>query len=207
MLDLPEPKPSILDANLASALTDIGVYHGTALYHQGPDEIIDAYELAEQRWDNPLYQPFGGLYVSFSEKEAAWYANNLAEAVVTQIEGPQADISSVVYRIGLEAGCEVALDEDFIGWSDYVEHEAINFPRHFLRWLSPEDQAWLMGILNERAAETDDLWATALYKGVSRRYVLDVLRAYALSPHEPEERVTWRILNDRWHIIEAEEVV
>ncbi len=202
MLDLPEPKPSILGADLASELTSLGVYHGTALYHLGPDETIDASKMAEQRWDNPLYRSFGGLYVALSKGRAMRYARSLAESMGVQIEAPSADISPVVYQIGLEPGCEVALDEDYVGWSDYVGYGLIDFLPDFVAVLRPEDQKWLQASLKEWEQETDDLEVRGLYDWVSREYALDVL----VAPMETSA-LTWRILNDRWHIIEAEEVV
>lgn len=208
MVDIPDIKIPVMDSELARKLTDMGLYHGTVLYHLNPEEVIDVEQVAEERWKNEAYVSFGGFYVTFNKKEATSYARELGSALELQIPTERlADLSPIVYRIGLEAGCEYALDEDMVGWGTFVEYDHVIISDVLLFVLDKDEQERLAKLEEEFAEVESEEEARKIYEWLSREYAPTVLEAYTTHDYKVMQMGSFRLFNDCWRVLEADEIV
>lgn len=214
MVKIPQIDAPIMSYGMAEELTQIGLYHGTALYHMEPGGAVDAETLAARRWNNPLLLPFGGLYVTTDYNKALRYARGIANIVAGNPYSANlppdidiADIASVVYTIRVLAGCEYALDEDYVGWEYYADHHEFTISTDFLGNLAPEEVEQLEKLQNRIwEAYSQDVpppAARVFFDYVTKKYAAQLVEDLYEAASEP----SIRLLNDNWEIIDATEVI
>ncbi len=210
-LDLNSPIPApIMGVGLANALTDAGLYHGTALYHLESGETVDATEFAKHRWGNPLLEAFGGLYVTFNYEGAKIYATNFRRYFLSYQTLDPDSVRAMIYTISPHADCEYALDEDYVGWEEYVSSGQIELLEQCYDYLPEEarqEVGWEVEKIRSREIHGGRVpisIAKSFYDNISIAYAPVVLER-GLAP--VGQKPTLRLLNDEWSILDATEVV
>lgn len=206
--DVIERPGAVMSAGLAAQITAEGIYHGTALYHLGPEEVVDAEELAISRWDDPHLVSFGGLYVTFVYGRAHSYATELAKHLPSFIKTEAADVAPIIYVIKVYEGCEYALDEDYVGWDRYINGGRVRFGLKFMELLPKDKRDNLLKLEIELASnyleEVPYNVARPIYDVVTREYAQFIIE----ETYKTEEtRPGFRILNDKWEILDAVEII
>lgn len=206
---MPQVAPPKMSLELAEFLTEKGLYHGTALYHLGPKSTMDARELATARWGDRLYTSFGGLYVTIELSRAEIFARTLAYTFrekTSYVE--KEDVAPVVYRIRLLEGCEYALDEDVLGWIEYVGRGHVKFSQEtFLDFVSEQEEKQLLKKLSDLKQSYDFKQvpleaAQEFYDNISKEYAPYFMARAEMLLYWP----AIRLLNDKWEILEAWEI-
>lgn len=161
--------------NVREALNKYGLWHGRA------ELLIPVHEWEElyqsnpmlERWNNPYWEAFGGLYVAGSKYVATTFARDMTDRLNfwyedpddwppgLQVEWPIAE--AIVHRVYLLEGAKVALDEDEFGWgtmtADFVAGrsapwEALTPPASVVR----EQSELYRDIKAEIEQENKELW-------------------------------------------------